>query len=105
MGRLQSDPSPSYCQDQDITTDTVTTITLVIKTRNSQSSPKASSIDCIDIVFRGGAASIVSRHLRKGDKILVECRLRSRTRNGKRTLQVLGKKVIFIHLVQRNETE
>lgn len=101
MGRLQSDPIPCCAQDTEIATDRKTTITLVVK--GARRPDGTSSVDCIDITFRSGAASMVSKHLRKGDKILVKGRLRSRTRNGKRVVDVVGKKVIFIHLQDRHE--
>lgn len=101
MGRLLSDPSPCCARDAEITTDQKTTITLVVK--GARKKDGTSSVDCIDIIFRSGAASVVSKNLRKGDKVLVKGRLRSRTRNGKRVVDIVGKKVIFIHLQDRHE--
>ena len=102
MGRLLNDPSPICSPDQEITTSSVTTMTLVVATRQ-RGNQKHSHVDCIDIIFRAGAAGVVSKHLRKGDKVLVEGRLRSRTHNGKRVTQVVGKKVVFIHLKSHDQ--
>lgn len=100
IGRLAKDPEPC-CPTNQTPGEKSTKITLIVKgSQHKTFSKYPVTPNHIVVSFYSGPSSVVQRYLRKGDKILIKGKLRSRCRaNGKIDVEVVGKKVIFLHLL------
>lgn len=106
VGRLQEDPQPC-CPREQRPDSTYTCVNLVIsgsKHKTHRDGPVVHSV--VPIHFHGGAAGVVQRYLRKGDKILVNGKVKSRRKSdGTHEVIIVGKNVMFLHLMNHGQQE